>query len=82
MVVIIHVPYNYSDKLRFYGFDYQFFPPDTNEKAGQENKNIANKFYGENLKDIIEKINENTGPPPSFVFIGYGQSGSGKTNTG
>ena len=60
----------YTQQYDFYGFDLQFNPD-------VKNKSIATTFYDR----YIKQENETSEEVPSLCFIGYGQSGSGKTST-
>ena len=62
----------YTQQYDFYGFDLQFNP-------NVKNNGIATTFYEKYLKP--ETQNKTPEEVPSLCFIGYGQSGSGKTST-
>ena len=62
---------NYTHNYNFFGFDLQF-------NAQVRNKGISQHLYNTFLLDKVSKADADL---PSLCFIGYGQSGSGKTST-
>lgn len=63
---------SYSHKYKMYGFDAIY-------GAATPNNGIADKFHSKFLKKMMNNSSGDTLEP--LCFIGYGQSGSGKTST-
>lgn len=62
---------NFTHNYNFFGFDLQF-------NSTVDNKGISQNLYRKFLAEKVNKPEEKT--LPSLCFIGYGQSGSGKTS--